>query len=153
MTGSLTLGVQNHFYHSESTFEIGSLCNSIVHQIWYSIIRKISPDGLYPNNQQPPWSTLPCCPCPRQCRRPSNYMYLMLSNVRYVESINNFHNAYHHHSISRSSRRKFQPEWCQRPPSRMSLSSTLLMTTNSHLLFFGQTCWSIENSHVNHHSA
>ena len=31
----ITLGVKNHYYHSESTFEIGSLCNSIVHQIWH----------------------------------------------------------------------------------------------------------------------
>ena len=32
------MGVLNHFYHSESTFEIGSLCNSIVHQIWYRVL-------------------------------------------------------------------------------------------------------------------
>ena len=34
----ITLGVQDHFYHSESTFKIGSLCNSIVHQIWHRVI-------------------------------------------------------------------------------------------------------------------
>ena len=32
------MGVFNYFYHPESTFEIGSLCNSIVHQIWHRIL-------------------------------------------------------------------------------------------------------------------
>ena len=32
------MGVLNYSYHSESTFEIGSLCNSIVHQIWHCVL-------------------------------------------------------------------------------------------------------------------
>ena len=36
------LCVENHFYHSESTFEVGSLCNSIVHQIWHLVINMLS---------------------------------------------------------------------------------------------------------------
>ena len=35
----MTLGFKNHFYHSESTFEIGSLCNSIVPHIWHLVIQ------------------------------------------------------------------------------------------------------------------
>ena len=37
----ITLGVYNHFYHSESTFEIRSLCNSIVPQIWHLVLHNL----------------------------------------------------------------------------------------------------------------
>ena len=77
--------------------------------------------------------------------------------VKYVESINNFHVSYHHHSISRPSWRKFQPKWyilmlatSMVFSSRLSLPFKLSLTTNSHLLYVVRHVESIENCQVNH---
>ena len=77
--------------------------------------------------------------------------------VKYVESINNFHVSYHHHSISRPSWRKFQPKWyilmlatSMVFSSRLSLPFKLSLTTNSHLLYVVRHVESTENCQVNH---
>ena len=83
----------------------------------------------------------------------------VLSLVRHVESVNNFHVTHHNHSISHPSWRKFQMMWyiltlCQRPPLSMSLFSlptAVPSTTNPHIPYVARHVENINNSHLNHH--
>ena len=56
----ITLGVYNHFYHSNITFKIGSLCNSIVHQIWHRVLIGADND----DNLEFSWQYVPKEKCP-----------------------------------------------------------------------------------------
>ena len=78
--------------------------------------------------------------------------------ARHVENINNSHLNHHHHSISRPNWRKFLPKWYILMSatslvisSRLFLPSTVLSTTNSHVLNVVRHVDRIKNSHLNHH--
>ena len=83
----------------------------------------------------------------------------VLSLVRHVESVNNFHVNHHNHSISHPSWRKFQMMWyiltlCQRPPMSMSMFSlptTVPSTTNPNVHYVASHVKNVNNSHLNHH--
>ena len=78
--------------------------------------------------------------------------------ARHVENINNSHLNHHHHSISRPNWRKFLPKWYILMSatslvisSRLFLPSTVLSTTNSHVLNVVRHVESKNNFHVYHH--
>ena len=83
----------------------------------------------------------------------------VLSLVRHVESVNNFHVNHHNHSISHPSWRKFQMMWyiltlCQRPPvsmSMFSLPTTVPSTANPNVPYVASNVKNVNNSHLNHH--